>query len=132
MEYGIYDDTGRIRRTVIGPELQSAAQAQVGEHLYTGKCYQQLHRVVDGEIVSRSSMTAQIDKTEVTADDTDKVTISDIPSAAVATVHGAGAREVVGPITDGTLELTFDTEGTYTIKLEKFPYKDQEFTVNAS
>lgn len=77
--------------------------------------------------LERPCQQTYIDKQNVTADDTDIITLSCLPDNAKISVFGETFT-----VDDGTLELTFGTPGDYKIKVECFPYLDWEETIHAS
>jgi len=79
-------------------------------------------------VVPRPDNLSTLDKTTVAADGTDLATISGIPAGSVVRITGQPEQT----ITDGVLELTFDTPGTYKIRIQSFPEKDTEFTIVAT
>ncbi len=79
------------------------------------------------EIVDRDEVPATIDKTEVDADGTDTVTISNLPDPTDVLVD-----ETHYTVTDGSFEASFDSAGEYPIICRNKFYLNKEFTVNAS
>lgn len=68
------------------------------------------------------------DKTAISANGTDTVTFSGVPSGTACTIDSA--TPVI--ITDGTLEFTATTAGTYTLLFTNFPQTPATFEVVAT
>ena len=82
--------------------------------------------VVAGEAVERPANSIVIDKTSLNANGSDFCTISNVPNGAMVIVDNNGA------IADGTdIELTFDLEGDYTVRIDPFPQTVWEVTISA-
>jgi hypothetical protein len=79
-----------------------------------------------GETVDRPRMTLSIHPQPVVADGKALLAVDGLPANAVVTIHGTTVE-----VTDGRLELTFDTPGEYQIKVSAYPYIDYEDTIHA-
>jgi len=79
-------------------------------------------------VVSTPDNPAIIDKTDITANDIDTATISELLNPSYISIATIGSYEV----TDGIFEFSVDTPGAYIIKCWSQYYREKEFTVNAS
>jgi hypothetical protein len=77
---------------------------------------------------ARPAMGITLDKTTIIANGTDTATFSGVPSGASVVIDG-GAAET---ITDGTLELSTATAGTYTFAFTNFPMLPMNFEIIAT
>lgn len=132
----VYSSTGIIRRTIDCPESMLSIQAQSGERVKQGECNQLTQYVVvdtDPEndvLTDKLSMPATIDKSTITADGSDKITI--LAPAEEITVKLSGPMFDVWTDSDGTIEWSTNVPGTYKITLSGIVrYLDKEFTVTA-
>lgn len=82
------------------------------------------------EPVPRPENPVVADKSSVTADGVEVLTLSNIPSGSVVRVHGPVASDT--PVDDGTLELSTDTPGAYTVTVDSFPEQRKELTFDAT
>lgn len=80
------------------------------------------------KVHNRAGMTAlAVDKTTITADNTDAATISGIPVGAIATIEGVDYA-----VTDGTLVLRASSPGLFKVKLSHKDKLPEEVTIDAS
>ena len=79
------------------------------------------------EIVDRDEVPATIDKTQVDADGTDTVTISNLPDPTDVLVDSTHYT-----VTDGSFEASFNSAGEYLIVCRNKFYLNKEFVINAS
>lgn len=123
MKVTIFDASGRSRWITgrfLFSELPQGWVVEEGE--FTSDYYH------DGTApVLRPDNPSTLDKTNIQSNSTDTATISNIPSPADVFINGKRYE-----VTDGVLEFTTDTPGSYRIRVQSFPYLDKEFTVNAS
>ena len=105
-------------------------QAGPGEFVMSGQVNDMLEYVVDGVIQPRPVMPVLFDNATVPANGVSEVTFTGIPTDAMVMVRGPATDAFTVP--DGTLAMTFDAPGTYTIGIEQFPYRDFEVVVNAT
>ena len=86
--------------------------------------------ILNSALTLRPANTTTIDKTTATADGTDYITLSAIPSNSTITITG----EVILPEQPiGTSDtITFDTAGEYQILIKSFPSLPYEVTINAN
>ena len=82
-------------------------------------------------ITDRPTNPTTIDKTTVTANGIDAITLSNIPTNSTIEIKGAGLN-VNQVAANPTETITFSVIGTYTIKVTLFPYLDFEGTINAN
>ena len=82
----------------------------------------------NGVQTKRPTMTTVIDKTTITADTSDKATITKVPKGTKVIIAGVDQ----GMCDDGTVEINADFKGSYKVKLVCWPYLDKEITVDAS
>lgn len=82
--------------------------------------------ISNGELSVRPTMAPSIDKTEITADNTDIATISNLPDPCTVTINGA-ATEATG----GSAEICSPVAVTLQITLSGWPYLDYPLTVEA-
>jgi len=87
--------------------------------------------VMAEQFSDRIENTVIADKTNVTADGTDEITLSSIPDNATIKIIGEGLN-LSEPLTSPTDTITFDTTGVYKITVSAFPYLDHEVTINAN
>ena len=88
------------------------------------------HYILSNAATLRPTNTTTIDKTTVTADGVDLVTLANIPPDATITITGEVPLEEQ-PI-GNTDTLTFDTVGAYYLTINSFPYLPYEVTINAN
>ena len=125
--YTIYDVNGKIIRRVSCPAFLREAQAHLGESIIDGR-FDDTQYIKDGEITKRPAMTTVIDKTTITADTSDKATITKVPKGTKVIIAGVDQ----GTCDDGTVEINADFKGAYKVKLVCWPYLDKEITIDAS
>lgn len=80
------------------------------------------------EQVLRSVSTSVIDTQTIIADGVDKAIITLIEAGAEIFINNVS--QGVNPDTD--LELTFDTAGSYAVRVDSFPALSKEFIINAN
>lgn len=87
-----------------------------------------LQYISSGLIVDKQAMPCSADKTNVTADGVDFVTLSGVPIGAEVISDG-----IVLAVSDGSdVEIDYDLAGSYQLNVVLFPYLDWEVMVNAS
>jgi len=86
-------------------------------------------RHIDGNFLlfQQFNNITTIDKNTITADSTDTITISNIPTPSFVTI-GSRVEEVI----DGSLTFTIDLPGTYTVTVSCVAYLDKTFEVIAT
>lgn len=129
--FTLYDQsTGSIVATVRCEASFIDQQLRPGQGYVAGAFKHADHYVVAGDAVPRPENPATLDVPTIAADGVDVATVSGIPTGTLATIDGPTIAAI--PVDDGSLELTADVPGTYTVRLESFPEKVKEFTVAAS
>ena len=85
---------------------------------------------LDGEFVERPTFALTVDKSSITADGHDVITISGLPD---------GACQVMlwGAVVDsweqeGDIQLTANLPGNYQLRISQWPYQDQEISFDAT
>jgi len=126
----IFDATGKIERVVDCPDSMATRQVKSGESIIPGVANDNTQYVVAGVITDKPPMTTAINTTTVPADGVTPITITGAPIPCNFEV--TGPANYFGSDPDGTLQLTFNLAGTYTVKLEAFPYLPMEYTINAT
>ena len=131
-EYIIYESgNGQIRKLVKCRDSVAILNTEPTQSLLASGwvAYDTYYIDIGGPTITlRPSQTATQDTDTIVADGVAKSTISGI--VVNSEVFIDNVSQGINP--DTTLELTFDTVGVYNIKLELFPYLDQEFIVNAN
>lgn len=84
------------------------------------------HYVHDGEVKPRPPMPATLDKTTITADDTDEATLTGLPDPCTVTID-----ETTHKVTGGSLTITSPMPATYNITCRAWPYLDGDYTLKA-
>jgi len=82
--------------------------------------------IVNGSIQNRPYQQTTLSNTLVIANGIDYVVLQSLPITCAVSV-----KETAYNVTDGVLEVSFDTVGTYRITITAFPYLDKTFTVEA-
>ena len=88
---------------------------------------QYYHDPVSDTLIERPDLTLTVSKSTITADGTDETSISGLPNP--TTVAWPDGQEDL--VTDGSIEFSVDLEGSYIFRLESFPFKTQEITIEA-
>jgi hypothetical protein len=125
----IYDpETGRIKQVTTCPTDAVSSQVQGSDEYVDGEGDALTKYILAGVLTDRPVQLTSADTTSVTADGVDVVTISAAPSGASVYIDN-----VLSGTTDGDdVELTFDAEGSYVVKIVLFPYLDWEETISAT
>jgi len=123
----VYNSIGEILRTGICPDEMVDIQAQTGESVMEGIANDVTQYILDGIVIDKSAMSLSTDKIIITANGVDASITTGLPNPSDIYVNNMKQ----GTITDGVLEFTADTPGTYKIKIMSFPYFDYEFEVIA-
>jgi hypothetical protein len=118
MTYVVYESTtGRILKSGTCPPSMLGIKAKEGETALAGDGLDSTHYVdisADVPALTKKSEIPGFDRTVVAADGVDAATITGLPNPTFVTLStGAGAS-----VEDGTLALTFDTPGDYTVDLD--------------
>ena len=123
----IYDNTGRILRTVVCSPTQYQYQAQTGESMVAGEGGNATHYISDGVITLKTVNTASIDKTDILANGEDTAIISNLFNPSIVLIQGQ--EEIV---TDGQVEITLDSKRSISVICRSVPHLDKEFIINAN
>lgn len=126
----VHDSVGRILRTGVAPSDMVAMQARGGETAVVGSASDFTQYVDNGVVTDKLPLGAALDKTSVTGDGVDYITLSSLPVPTTVSVYGPAHDSI--DVLDGTLELTFPLPGVYIITCYSLHRLSQEFTVNAS
>lgn len=129
-EFFVHDASGKILRYGSCPQSMVGAQAEAGETVREGTADPGSQYWDGTQLADRPPMPSSIDKLTAVADGVDVVTISGLPNPTDVRITGPAFDAF--EVTDGTLELTFDPPGKYTVRLSSFPYLDQEYVINAT
>lgn len=112
----IYDNIGRILRTVSCPDFLAEAQCRAGEVYLEGQANDATQYILNGAVTDRPTMQARLSAK----------TISGVPAGAVIAIDG----QTVGTADGTPIELSFDLPGDYAVTAELFPYITWEVTVH--
>jgi hypothetical protein len=138
VNYLVYDSAGRVHHFGHHPHpfnvrLESFAGvglsllALAAPVLYAPKT----HYVdpAQAEYVGRPELAPALDRLQVSADPArgEFVTLSDLPVPCRVRVGGR-----VEEVDEGGLELSFDTPGTYQVRVEAWPFQDWEASIEAT
>jgi len=121
--------SGEILRTGHVHTYMAAMQAQVGETVIEGTANDATQYILAGVVTDKPQLALTPDKTTVIADGVDVSTTLSVPNPTNVVITGPANDSF--QVTDGSLELTFDTAGTYTVTLSAFPYLDQTIEITA-
>ena len=130
IQFVTYDTTtGQISSTSICPEEFLPLQVTAGQGIITGVAADDTSKYVVADVITdKPSMPLVIPAGDAVADDLTEFVITGVPTDCAVTVDG----EALPLVTDGSLELTFDLAGEYKVIFIKFPYLDDEVTINAA
>jgi hypothetical protein len=106
-------------------------QKQEGEFLFEGTSDIFSDYVNNGEVIKREIQPTTVNKTTLSADGVDSIVFSNVPNGTFSAINLNNMDiQVFGSVVG---EDTFSTtiSGTYSIKIESFPYLDFEITVEA-
>jgi len=128
-QFIIYDNNGQILRKGSAPEDMLLIQKNINENILEGfTADDNTQYILNNTVTDKVSMETSINKATVIANSIDTIVISNIPNDAELLIN----NESIEIITDGTAELTFDAVGEYSVKLDVFPYLEQEYIINAN
>lgn len=131
-DYIIHNNEGRILQTGRIPESMFELQQEEaqGRFVLEGSADVRTQYVVNGALVSRPVNPAVFSAMAAAADGTDEVVIAGVPAGSKVAVTGPVS---LSDIADGTdICLTFARPGAYLVRVESFPYRDLEVTVDAA
>lgn len=131
----IYEENGKIIR-----EISTSTEEMLLANIETGDDYviseepfnAEETYVLNGVLTPRPSFSLALSKSTITANGTDKATLTGVPSGATVTMDriGGGSRSATA---DGTIvEITATMPGNYVVTVSKWPYKDEVFTIAAT
>jgi hypothetical protein len=96
-------------------------------HLHDGSEYSaDDHFIHEGVIKERPTMPLHVGQLLLKSDGVDEVKITGVPFGATCSVDGQSSR-----VTDGTIEFSTSTPGTYNFHIQKFPFKEVYLSVKA-
>jgi hypothetical protein len=134
-----YDATGAIKSAITIPAGAPSQATPSGLTALTIRAVETLDKsfllanyVTDGAVTPRTALSLTTNKTTLTANGTDEVTITGIPSGASAKITGAVSA---GPetITDGELVITSTATGKINVSITLRPaYQDWSCVLTAS
>ena len=128
-DWAIYEkDTGRILRHVWGSSLVIASPINDAETEDSVEGIPRLEYdyVIDNIITPRPAQQTTLSNAPVIANGIDSTAIQQLPIPCTVSMNGE-----VYEVTDGLLELSFDTPGEYQVTVTAFPYLDKTFTIEA-
>lgn len=124
--YAIYNSNGVIDFIYSGPEFEAMLQGNnviiISDDLDDSNAY-----VKDGKIMAKQQFSLSINKSIITADGVDTITIDNIPNDTTVTWWD-GQQDIIN---DGILEITSDFEGEYRIILDHPHYLQETLTFEA-
>lgn len=139
--YTLFDDDGKIIRTGVAmDEQQALGQAMGGGTVVLSASSPVSDYVNAGTVTARGPMNVSgtltaADKSTITADGSDVLTISPVPNGAVViiSVPANSGIENTPPttVTDGEVEITTTVPGTYKIRIQFSNFADFNEGFNA-
>lgn len=131
MKATIYNSNGLILRTLDIPEDIIPLQYQEGsEFLLLSDSNQRLDYVLDNTIIPRPTQLTSLDKTTITANGVDVISITNAPDGTFTAVNTATNDTITG-IINGSDTFSTTIVGTYKITIVAWPYLDFETTITA-
>lgn len=127
--YVVYTSGGEILRSGSAPTAAKQARRD-GEFAIE---VDSLPRDIDnyivqgGELVEKTTLSPTIDKTTVTANERDFITISNLPNPCRIRIENKKYR-----VTDGIAEITFNLPGEFKVIVEAQGNKPWEVMINAN
>lgn len=122
----IYNEEGRILRSVDCPADQAEGQVEEGEFYRRGVADDEKHYILDGRIVLRPTIECVLDTSRIETL-TGVATLSGLPVPCTLYID----REAY-PITEDFVEITLDQVKRYQLRVtDCFPYLDKELTIDA-
>ena len=140
--YVVYqDDTGAILSAYITDNPTAQRQAgQTYKQVSDAGITDATHRVDVGlltgdagnlDLVEKTALPGSLDKTSVTADGQDTATISGLPAAGGDVSGEIPGQCEIAAFSDGIHALTFNTPGTYTVRLRHPLYLERAWEITA-
>lgn len=130
--YTVTDKAGRILKTGHCPDDMVDIQPAADELVFRVDS-DELNEYIDvptGAVIQRPTMLDASPNSATIAADGVQAFSCTLPVPTTVYVAGGIAENLT--VLDGSLSLTFDTPGTYTVRLESFPYKTRTITINAT
>lgn len=120
--------TGEITCTGAAPEYMVPLQANEITGVFEGSYSGVNYYFQNGSPVPRPQINTTVTKPVIWADglDTTRIQIP-VPGTLVTWPDGVQTDD-----TDGYVDFAVDTPGTYTFRIEKFPFKTREITIEAN
>ena len=122
--YTIHNSSGEILRAGSCATDQLGLQAGAGETLTVGYSTPETHTVINPAtsptIVERALSSITLNKSSFTANGSDSVTFSNIPSGSAVTISmpdNTGLEDIYQAISDSWLTITTTLAGTYTVAI---------------
>ena len=106
MNFTFYAESGEIVSSGYGPEVFAQMNHPVGGGYVEGEFSRDTHYILNGEPTERPS--SPITRTDLT--------LHDVPNGATLTINGESYAA------EGTVELEFPMPGTYSLRVECFPF----------
>ena len=127
--WAVYDQQGRIDSIYSGPDFEAQLQPQDGlEVLPIADDLNDVTAYISGGAVQpKVAFPFVVTTGQITANGTDEVIISGIPSG-VQVQWPDGQTDIV---MDDEISFSVDLPGTYTFRFTAVPYLDKEITVEA-
>lgn len=127
----IFNSIGEILRDVIAPPDMLEIQIQEGEFgIENVDCDVHNDYVLDGTVTPRPTQSTTLDKTTITADSVDVITITNAPDGTFTAINTTTKDTITGPI-NGSDTFSTTIAGTYKITIVAWPYLDFETTMTA-
>ncbi len=130
----IYDNTGKILKSLSMPPEFYSLQLNVNEFLYTKEVNLQdnldLYFIVNNSLTIRPTQLTTLDKTTITANGVDIISITNAPDGTFTAVNTVTKDTITGPI-NGSDTFSTTIAGTYKITIVAWPYLDFETTIEA-
>jgi hypothetical protein len=105
-------------------------QKQEGEFILFGDANILTDYIDQGEVVARSTQLTSLNKEILTADGSDSITLTGVPTGTFTAINTSTKETVSGPIS-GTDTFSTTVPGIYQIKIESWPYLDFTATIEA-
>lgn len=129
--YIIFETNGRIVQTGMVPEAMFELQGDPdkGRFVMEGSADVCTDYVLSGGIVSRPACPVHLSTASVKADGVDEAVLWQVPAGASVVVEGP--LSTAGTADGSNIRLTFSRVGAYLVRVELFPFKKWEVTINA-
>jgi hypothetical protein len=116
MRYIIYNDKGQILRNISCPPDMIEIQLAENEYYIESEdtVDDSLFYISEEVVVQRPELSIIVEG----------ITVYNLPNPSTLIVEGS-----LYEVTDGEAELSFSFPGTYTVRIQSFPYKDKTIEV---